>query len=415
MSGERLQHAILLIQQRRYSDAEHAIREHLNGEPSDAFALFILAESLYAQQKLADAKSAARAALGSSPSFADAHGLLSRIALREENQREAMVHAKRAVELDPEDSGHHALLASVHLQRKEYELALEATERGLAIDAEDLSCLNLRAEALSRLDRKEEADRTIDKSLNLDPENPYTHANTGWAMLRSRRHAQALEHFREALRRDPMNEYAKAGLVEALKARYWLYRIFLRYSLWVSNLPSRTQWFLILGLYFGNRLLRGLAISNPALAPFIDPLLAVYFVFAISTWVMSPLSNLLLRLNRFGRYALDRNEITTSNFVGASLLLALIGGIGWAITGLNGMLGLGLFGFLMMLPLSSMITLGRKARVPLISATVALGLLGALGVAMSFAVNVVVSGVLLLFIIGVFAYQWLANYFASRV
>ncbi|MDB5311521.1 MAG: tetratricopeptide repeat protein [Gemmataceae bacterium] len=46
----------------------------------------------------------------------------------------------------------------------------------------------------------------------------------GWALLHARQPAEALTHFREALRLDPTNEWARDGLIEALKARYWVYR-----------------------------------------------------------------------------------------------------------------------------------------------------------------------------------------------
>ena len=48
----------------------------------------------------------------------------------------------------------------------------------------------------------------------------------------------ALEHFREALRLNPSPEWARAGLVEALKARYPS-AASLRYFLWMSTLSRR--------------------------------------------------------------------------------------------------------------------------------------------------------------------------------
>jgi Tfp pilus assembly protein PilF len=296
------------------------------------------------------------------------------------------------------------------LRRNRHERALEAADQGLALDPEDVRCLNMRTEALARLGRKEDADRTIRKSLELDPENPFTHANTGWAVLRQGDHRKALEHFREALRRDPTNEYAKAGLVEALKARYWVYRVFLRYMLWAGSLTGRAQWILILGLYFGNRLLRGIAKSNPELAPLITPLLAAYFVFVLSTWIMVPLSNLFLRLNRYGRYALDREETMTSNFTGVALATSLIGGAAWLVTGLAGVLSLGIYGFVMMIPLASMLGGGKRGRTTLIGASILLAVLGAAGVLTAFRTGLALNGIFLVFLLGSFLYQWLANF-----
>ena len=84
----------------------------------------------------------------------------------------------------------------------------------------------------------------------------------------------ALEHFREALRLNPSLEWARAGLVEALKARYPVYGLLLRYFLWMSTLSRRAQWAVILGAC-SFRALRAVATNNPALAPWITPLLVL--------------------------------------------------------------------------------------------------------------------------------------------
>jgi hypothetical protein len=67
--------------------------------------------------------------------------------------------------------------------------------------------------------------------------------------------------------------------------------------------------------------LRGIASSNPSFAPYIWPVLAVYIAFALLTWIGVPLANLLLRLSRYGRYALSRHQRIGSNFFGLHLLL----------------------------------------------------------------------------------------------
>ena len=51
----------------------------------------------------------------------------------------------------------------------------------------------------------------------------------GWLALHSKDHKKALEHFKQALIYFPFNDHAKVGMVEALKAKYWCYRVFLNY------------------------------------------------------------------------------------------------------------------------------------------------------------------------------------------
>lgn len=414
MEDNRFAHAVLLYNQRRYADAEKALRDILAGDPQQGHALHLLAATYLQQDRHAEARNVAQQVLGMRPHSADAHNLLARIELADGAPAKAEEHAKQAVELDPGDSSHHAILAFVHLRRSEHTKALESADRGLAIDPEDIQCLNIRTEALARLGRKEEADRTIDKSLELDPENPYTHSNTGWAVLRRGDHTKALDHFREALRRDPMNAHAKAGMVEALKARYWIYRLWLRYMFWVSNLKGNVQVMLMVGLYLLNRLLNSLIDSNPALAPFLYPILIAYLLFALSTWILVPVSNLFLRFNKYGRYALDKEETLSSTLTGVALGISVLAFLGWLVIGGAGPLTLCGVGFLMMIPLGSMLRPGRKHRWILVGACIILAALGLFGTLIASSTSIVLNGIIGYFLTGLLIYQFGASFLASR-
>jgi hypothetical protein len=162
-----------------------------------------------------------------------------------------------------------------------------------------------------------------------------------------------MEHFREALRLDPDSDWARSGIVEALKARHFVYRWMLAYFLWMNRLGSRAQWGIIIGGYLGYRVLLELGRNRPELAPWILPLIAAYVVFALLTWLAYPLFNLLLRLNRFGRLALSRDQIVGSNWVGGSLLVAFAALCAAAIAWNGVWLFVGLMCVLLVLPLSA--------------------------------------------------------------
>src|SRR5262249_16847114 len=182
-------------------------------------------------------------------------------------------------------------------------------ESGLEIEAEHLTCANLRAMALNRLGREDEAGRALEDALAQDPENALTHANRGWTALQRGEAQKALEHFRESLRLDPTNDWARSGMVEALKARYFVYRLMLKYHFFMSRRSGRSQWFVLIGLYLVARII-----------PF---LFIPYLIFVFLSWTSDPLSNLLLRLNRYGRMLLTKGEIAASNLVGGLLLTAV--------------------------------------------------------------------------------------------
>jgi hypothetical protein len=102
-----------------------------------------------------------------------------------------------------------------------------------------------------------------------------------------------------------------------------IYRWMLAYFLWMARLSPRARWGIVLGGYFGYRILSSVARDQPALAPWIRPLLIAYVVFVLLTWFAMPLFNLLLRLNRFGRHALSRDQRTAANwFALCGVLLA---------------------------------------------------------------------------------------------
>src|SRR5262249_17996730 len=198
-------------------------------------------------------------------------------------------------------------------------------EGGLALDPEHVGCTNLRAMALVKLGRNAEAGAALADTLANDPENAFSHANQGWALLHQGQPRQALEHFREALRLEPGLEFARAGILEAIKARNPVYGLMLRYFLWMGRLRRGAHWAVILGLYFVfNCVLGNMADANPAWRPWVMPLQVAYIAFVVLTWIAEPLFNLLLRLDRFGRHALTREEIVATNWVGGLLTPALV-------------------------------------------------------------------------------------------
>jgi tetratricopeptide (TPR) repeat protein len=331
-----LQRAILLVQQERHEQAINELRQSLTAEPHEPYAHALLGLCLAKLEKFQDATAEAQQAIHLSPDFPFAHYAHASILHDRHRNVEALAAINEALRLDSSDADHFALLANIHVDEKRWREALEAAERGLQLDSENIACTNLRAIALVKLGRKAEAGATIDTALSKNPDNAITHANQGWTLLERGDHKKALEHFREALRLDPENQWARHGIVEALKARNFIYAFMLRYFFWMSRFRGRTQWAIILGGYFGNRLLGVVAASQPSLAPWILPIRILYVAFALMTWIADPLFNLLLRLNRFGRLALSREQVVAANYLGACIFLALVGLAGWIAFGGDG-------------------------------------------------------------------------------
>jgi tetratricopeptide (TPR) repeat protein len=324
MQNPAFQRAMILRQQHRYADAANELRNVLSADPHDAQAHAMLALCLAEQDKLKDATAEAQQAVGLAPDSPLAHYALGFALFKRNWLDEALAAARETVRLNSFDPGNFALVAGIEFERRNWHATLEQAENGLAIDPDHVWCTNLRAMALVKLGRKQEAAATLGNALSRDPENAVSHANQGWTLLHAGDHRAAKVHFREALRLDPNQPWAKAGMVEALKSSFFLYRWLLRFFLFMSRLSGRAQWGVILGAYFGYQALRAVAERNPAAAPYLWPILWAYIAFVALTWLAYPLLNLALRLHRFGRYALSRDQIVGSNIVGGLLLLAIV-------------------------------------------------------------------------------------------
>src|SRR5262249_14726907 len=154
-------------------------------------------------------------------------------------------------------------LGALHHDAKRFRDALAAAERGLRLDPESPLCTNIRAMALRGLGRKEDAGDAVAAALSRNPEDAASHANMGWNLLHQGKPKPALDHFREALRLRPDMEWARNGVVEALKARWLLYRLILKYFLFMSRLKGRVQWFILIGGYLAYQVVRSISSSNP--------------------------------------------------------------------------------------------------------------------------------------------------------
>jgi hypothetical protein len=252
-----------------------------------------------------------------------------------------------------------------------------------------------------------------------------THANQGWTLLHRGEIHKALEHFREALRLDPENEWARQGIIEALKARNIIYAVMLKYFLWMSRFSPRAQWAILLGGYFGNRLLGGLAAANPRLAPWILPIRILYVGFALLTWMAYPFFNLLLRADKFGRMVLSREETVASNWFGWCLFAAVISLAGCIVFGFDSpwIIAAAVFGFLL-LPVSSVFRCAPGwPRHVMTGVTAFLAFLGVAAIASSVSLSSAsdqapihpwAANLFGLYIIGAAASTWAANLLRSR-
>jgi tetratricopeptide (TPR) repeat protein len=409
MYDQMISRAQILMQQNRYQDAEKILNDVLKNNPENTTALYMLAEVNINQDKTTEAEKLIDLAIGIEPDYSHLFYIKAHIKLKQSNVLSAEQTIQEAINIDPQQAHYFSFWASIKLRQKKYSEALALADDSLALDAEDILGLNIRSTALIKLDRKEESYQTIEGALREDPNNSYTHANYGWNLLEKSQVKKALEHFKEALKNDPSNDSAKAGMLEALKANNFIYRWFLKYSFWIGNLTQNNQWVTIIGIYIIFRVIRYLADENESLQPFLYPLLGILALIAFSTWVITPISNLFLRFNPYGRHLLSKKEILSSNFVAVSVLVLIIGVLGYFLQVDEKYLALAAFGFSMMVPLSTMFLPTKYKNVLIIYA----GFLFVVGFAALVEIFIrgeIFSVYIPIYFFGFIAFQWIANF-----
>lgn len=415
--GKHLERAWVLIEQSRHDLAEAELRQELAEDPNSATAHALLGLCLARRERFDEATREAELAVHLWPDLPFAHYALGSILLDRNRLEEAETAARRAIELDPHMADFFGLLTAIQFNGRRWQEALQTAESGLALDPEHVMCNNLRAMALVKLGRRAEAGMTIAGTLARDPEDALSHANQGWTLLEQGNPQKAMEHFREALRLEPNLDWARHGIVEALKARNIIYRVMLWYFLAMARLSRRAQWAIIIGGVIGYNVLRNLARDNPALAPYIWPLLILYLIFVVLTWTADALFNLLLRVSRFGRLALSPDQITASNLVGSCLLAGLGAVIVALIVDSETLQYGGIFTGLLVLPVSAIFHCQRGwPRTYMTLYTLALAALAYGGLALLGINDQRGSTLLSFFFLGIFFSGFVANALAmSRV
>jgi len=319
--------ASLLIGQDRFALAEEQLRLALAESPGNALAQALLALCVVKREDYKEATQLVNAAVHLGPDIAYTHFIQAYVLYARRRYKEALAPIAEALRLDPTSADFHGLLASIEFHRDNWQAAREAAERGLACDPHSEQCASLRSMSLVQLGKFDQAAAATGAALRQSPESAITHATRGWTQLTQGYHKEALEHFREALRLDPTLDSARAGMVHAMKARYWPYRLLLNYYYQMGRMTKTFRWVFVIGLVVGVRIVRSAAQSIPGMAP-LGVLIGVAYVLVVYfTWTGIPLSNVFLRFNRYGRYALTRDETVASNWVAGFLIGAMTSGI----------------------------------------------------------------------------------------
>ena len=311
-----------LFEMGRYKDAIPYIKNAIASGIDNFEAKYLLAQAYLQINDINKAKVLVTELRSIAPNYSGIHSLLSHINYIEEDIDLSMKSIDMAISLDPYNENYFGHKAFILIHKKKFDDALHFANEGLKLNAKSRSCLNARATALTKLNRKEEAKETIETLLSDDPENAYSHANVGWSHLEHNNVPKALTHFKEALKLDPNDEFSRNGMLTAVKAKNKIYNLYLRYAFWIGNKSEKNQWMYIIGIYlvyrFSIKLLTYSGLSILAI-----PLIIAYLLVALGSWIMEPLSNMLLMFDNYGKYLLDKNSKLSGQIFFSLIAVAL--------------------------------------------------------------------------------------------
>jgi tetratricopeptide (TPR) repeat protein len=332
MDWEQIQRIELLLEQDRFVDAEKILHTLLPENPDSAYLKYLQSRC---REKQGDTRTAMQfidEAIGLQPD--NAWFFFHKALLSSEMKKPQDAHRliSEAIALDSQEAGFYGFKALLLYNDKQFQKALDEANEGLALNPENMTCLNVRSLAQSSLNQRDSAEETIQDALRSDPNNAFTHTTQAYLLLRKGNASKALEEFKEALRIDPHSEYAKAGLIEALKSRYFIYRWFYLFFAFIAEKSAPFQWILLFGFIIIRNIADRMAAAIPDLALLFNIISYGILIFILLTWVITPLSDLLLRLSPYGRYALSKDEIRCSNWSGLLIAFSLAAVVAWGIT-----------------------------------------------------------------------------------
>lgn len=320
----RIERARALLQMKRAAEALQELMLVLETNPDNYTALILACAGCHELKDSIRTLEYAQKLVAAYPADDVAHYYMAIASDMNKNSRSAEAHIREAIAINPHDADYFGFLAALYIEKSDWERALDFANQGLEIDPENILCLNHRTYALTKLDRYDEVKTAVEDTLAASPDSWYSHSNVGWSKLETRDYNGAKSHFAEALRLNPNAEPARRGMLETLKASNFIYAWYLRYYFWLSKFSNQAQWFIIIAFVVGRRVIFGLAKKMPALYVIgFTMLLLVY-----TSWIIEPLGNFILMLDRFGRYVLKQHEkiaaVTVgTGFIGGLLLLGI--------------------------------------------------------------------------------------------
>ncbi len=396
--GDRV---VLLINQGRNQEAKKLLEDHLDNNPENDALKYYYAFTLLRLGENDKSREITDMLMTANPEDARIMELSIDIDIKDELLQKAESKAEIYIDMDPGNASAYLSMAQVKVAQNNYDKTQYFVDKALEIDPENISALNLKIMVQGILG-EEDTNASIDTALELQPENASTVANHGIQLLREGKTDEALERLEYALSLEPTNYLARYGMLEAMKNKFWPYRMLFKFKMFCSKLTAKGSWGLIIGFYIVYQIILSVARSMPHLEPFLMPIVYAMFGFFILTWILDPLMNIYLQTNKYGKLLLEKDDKKMANLCGIALIGAILSLLFMIVSPRGAWMAM-IFG-LSLIPLGTFLNptqaKNQKKTTYFTIGLVTIGLLALLTGG-----DMIIFG----FIIAVFAYQWYFN------
>lgn len=341
-----------LQSQARWPESRELLESYLSDHPDDPVAQLYYINTVLNMGEKTLARELVGPMLAEHPDNPSVLRLAAVIELSDDKPKIAERFGRQLLEMNAEDDDALVLMAKIKLDQRNYDAAISFADQALEIDAQNTEALNLKIYVGGFLGRTD-TEQTIKEALHVNPEDSSTIANHGYQLLREGKVDEALDRLKYALSINPNDQLGRYAMLEALKARFWPYRLYFKYKEAMAKLSGGASFGIMIGLWFGVNYLNRLAGQQPNLAPFLMPL--VYFMVALFllTWIIDPIMNFYLLTNQYGRLLLDKEDKLMASLVGGSLGLAALCFLGYLLVGGALLQGLAFAFLVLTIPLGS--------------------------------------------------------------
>jgi Flp pilus assembly protein TadD len=321
----------------RFDDAIVELRNGLNQDPEDAYCHGLLGVIYSQQKKKKEATDATNLSLKFEPDGAYVHYMASicfgNIGLAKASENAIIT----ALSIDADNATFHERYAAILANKGKWKDALSELDIALEIDPHHQAAMSLRTKALTALGRKKEAELNTKLLVQMSPDTAGPHMDAGLVALSRGDKDAAYKSFHEALRLNPNSQRAREGVLDALRSRYFWFRWFYAYRLWLESLPAGARSMAWIGFYVLPRILLDADHELPTSLRVPLAIVGVSFgLLIVFSIIAKPITNVFLNFNPMGRLLLTAHQRAEALFLTFCLIVVAISLLSGIVTQRDG-------------------------------------------------------------------------------